>query len=255
MEEKKQLGEMLGEFFAGKGFYIVLLLCAALIATSIWLMADRSGADVELSGGETEVGTVTTDAARPDGGDDALPTVRVDEPVSIAGSEAAAEAPAVQAAPNAPEEQALETWESLPTIPEVDYFIWPVNGALLRSYSVEALSYDPTMTDWRVHSGWDIAAEPGERVLAAANGMVSACYADELLGTVVEVTHSNGLVSVYANLGETDLPEVGRIVSVGSVLGAVGGSALCESGEASHLHFALRRDGEGVDPAAWLPAP
>ena len=54
MENRKSPGEKLGELLAGKGFYIVLLLCAALIATSIWLMADGSRADVETNGGETE---------------------------------------------------------------------------------------------------------------------------------------------------------------------------------------------------------
>ena len=54
MEEKNSFSEKLSDFFAGKGFYIVLLLCAALIATSIWLMADGSRADVETNGGETE---------------------------------------------------------------------------------------------------------------------------------------------------------------------------------------------------------
>ena len=54
MEEKNSFSERLSDFFAGKGFYIVLLLCAALIATSIWLMADGSRADVETNGGETE---------------------------------------------------------------------------------------------------------------------------------------------------------------------------------------------------------
>lgn len=47
MEEKKNLGEKLGTFFAGKGYYIVLLLSAAVIATSIWLMAAGSRANVE----------------------------------------------------------------------------------------------------------------------------------------------------------------------------------------------------------------
>lgn len=46
MEEKKNLGEKLGTFFAGKGYYIVLLLSAAVIATSIWLMAAGSRANV-----------------------------------------------------------------------------------------------------------------------------------------------------------------------------------------------------------------
>ena len=53
--EKKGFSEMLNEFFAGKGFYIVLLLCAALIGTSIWLMAGGSRADVETAGKEMDV--------------------------------------------------------------------------------------------------------------------------------------------------------------------------------------------------------
>ena len=140
-------------------------------------------------------------------------------------------------------------------IPAVDYFIWPVNGVLLRGFAAETLSYDRTMADWRIHRGWDIAAEPGAQVLAAANGQVCACYEDERLGTVVEVRHSNGLVSVYANLAAEVPVEIGQIVPVGGVLGTVGGTALSESGQEAHLHFALRRDGEDVDPAGWLPSP
>ena len=38
-----------------------------------------------------------------------------------------------------------------------------------------------------------------------------------------------------------------------AVLGVVGGTALDESGEADHVHFALRLNGEEQDPADWLP--
>ena len=47
MEEKKGFSKKLNAFFAGKGFYIVLLLCAVLVGTSFWLVGRGSRADVE----------------------------------------------------------------------------------------------------------------------------------------------------------------------------------------------------------------
>ena len=268
MEEKKPLGEVLGAFFAGKGFYIVLFLCAGLIAASIWLMTDRSGADAEAVGGEIGIGTASVSGVgAEDGG--AVPAMNVDEgraerPAAETGTIGettgapaipAPEEPAAAELPPETAETAAVSAGAAEPIPAVDYFIWPVNGVLLRGFAIETLSYDRTMADWRVHRGWDIAAEPGAQVLAAANGQVCACYEDERLGTVVEVRHSNGLVSVYANLAAEVPVEIGQVVPVGGVLGTVGGTALSESGQEAHLHFALRRDGEDVDPAGWLPAP
>ena len=40
----------------------------------------------------------------------------------------------------------------------------------------------------------------------------------------------------------------------GDVIGAVGATALCESGQGTHLHFAIYVDGSCVDPLIYLPA-
>ena len=45
----------------------------------------------------------------------------------------------------------------------------------------------------------------------------------------------------------------GDTVRVGDVIGAVGDTALCEIGEAYHLHFAMKLNGVSADPANWLP--
>ena len=264
MEEKKGFSERLNEFFAGKGFYIVLLLCAALIGTSIWLMTDGSRTDVDNTIGG-EMMNASMGAGGTKNGDDAVAAMQVDkvpqtasrrnptpeptaEPTIAPEPPVVAQEPANGTVPN-PDRTEQSTQET------VEYFIWPVNGTLVRSYSVETLSYDRTMGDWRVHSGWDIAAETGAQVLSTTDGVVSAVYENEMLGSVVEVNHSNGLVSVYANLDQ-DIPVyVGQNVSVGSVLGTVGQSALSEIGEVSHLHFSMRMDGETVDPTDWLPKP
>ena len=249
MEEKKQLGEKLGEFFAGKGFYIVLLLCVGLIATSIWLMADGSGADVETSGSTSaDMMSGYTDKDAREASRPVMKVAATPCPTAAPTAEPTAEPTAAPTAEAVRETMAGE-------LPPVDYFIWPVNGALLRANSVEALSYDPTMTDWRVHTGWDIAAPLGEPVLATANGRVSTVREDDRLGTVVEVIHSNGLTSVYANLDSECPVSAGQTVYVGSVVGTVGMSARAESGQESHLHFALRRGEENADPADWLPQP
>lgn len=253
MEEKKNLGEKLGAFFAGKGYYIVLLLSAAVIATSIWLMAAGSRANVEDENG-TDPETITNASA----GEESRPVIEpvvpvmeeTEEPVILEPEVPAVEGemkPSPTATP-APE----STGEAQETM-AAEYFIWPVSGPVDRTHSMEALTYDRTMGDWRTHEGWDIAADLGTPVMAAGDGTVTAVYQDDLYGSVVEIDHGNGLTGIYANLNTVPTVNVGDQVEVGQVIGAVGTTALCEIGEACHLHFAMRQDGVSVDPGAWLP--
>ena len=48
----------------------------------------------------------------------------------------------------------------------------PVKGEVLRPFSVEALTLDPTLGDWRTHGGVDLAAAIGTEVLAMGPGTV-----------------------------------------------------------------------------------
>ena len=47
---------------------------------------------------------------------------------------------------------------------------------------------------------------------------------------------------------------ISPILCEGDVIGAVGATALCESGQGTHLHFAIYVDGNCVDPLIYLPA-
>lgn len=244
MEDKKSFSKMLGSFFAGKGFYIALLLCAGLIATSIWLLTDRSGTDVETQPGkETEM----TSAAA------------MSRDVAKEKEEAAVEAMTETTIGTVPEPEAPAVQQEMPqnkkpeNAPAAGYFIWPVSGELERDYSMEELSYDRTMSDWRVHNGWDIAAAAGAPVLAVGDGTVCAVYEDVMYGTVVEIDHGNGVKSVYANLQSTPVVKAGDSVSVGDTIGAVGTTALAENAEVSHLHFAMAQGDAPADPAVWMP--
>lgn len=230
MEEKKGFSKKLNAFFAGKGFYIVLLLCAVLVGTSFWLVGRGSRADVEGDPAkEADITASAQESVPPQG---SVPVMNIDEDEHLplgTGVLPAAEGEEL------PEAQAPAVHEELPGAPAAvsegePQFIRPVDGALLRGYSAEVLSYDRTMADWRVHRGWDIACAAGEPVLAVSGGTVTAVYEDDLLGTVVEIDHGNDVVSVYANLDVSPAVGVGQTVRCGDTVGTAGATALAESG-------------------------
>ncbi|MBR6522922.1 MAG: peptidoglycan DD-metalloendopeptidase family protein, partial [Oscillospiraceae bacterium] len=137
------------------------------------------------------------------------------------------------------------------SLPEV--FVWPVAGTVETPHSVEALVYSRTMADWRTHTGLDIAAGLGSKVIAAAEGTVEQVFSDDMYGTTVVIHHGGGLRSIYSNLAEKPTVSVGDSVALGDVIGSVGQTALAEVGDVNHLHFEMTLDGEAVDPAEYLP--
>ena len=50
---------------------------------------------------------------------------------------------------------------------------------------MDRLVYNPTLEDWRIHNGLDIAAQEGTSVLAASSGTVLSVKDDALMGTTV----------------------------------------------------------------------
>ena len=123
----------------------------------------------------------------------------------------------------------------------------------VRGYSVEALSYDVTMADWRTHDGVDILAQQGEVVVAAGDGEVVSVTQDDLYGTTVVIDHGSGIKTQYSNLADTPTVSPGDKVKGGDVIGSVGKTAICEIGQGSHMHFAMSRDGASVDPTTYIP--
>ena len=243
MEQKNYPGKETGTIFSGKGFYIALLLCAALSAAAVMLMLPEEETMEEPGEEKAEMTMASLPAPtpRPERVQTEVPRVKTEQKPLL---------PAETPKPGdpAPREEAEETAAQLPL-----YFIWPVSGILERNYSREQLSYDQTMGDWRTHEGWDIAAALGGHVLSAADGTVTDIYEDDLYGTTVEISHGCGVVSCYSNLAAVPTVKVGDSVRVGDVIGAVGDTALCEAGESYHLHFAMKLNGVTADPANWLP--
>jgi murein DD-endopeptidase MepM/ murein hydrolase activator NlpD len=132
-------------------------------------------------------------------------------------------------------------------------YTWPVKGEVLRDFSVETLSLDPTLGDWRTHSGLDIAASAGVEVLAMSAGKVEQVFADDLMGTTVVIDHGDGLTTTYSNLAGRPAVQAGDEVETGTIIGTVGSTAIGESGLGAHLHLEASLNEEPVDPTDYLP--
>ena len=240
--KKKSVAAGLEAFFTGNGFYIVLILCIAVIGCSAWIMF-QSEAETDLSP-VTDL-TLSTPALTDDAAavEDSVETAGVDAaesaPVSLGEPETDADAAAV----SAPVQSAT-----------AGLYVWPCGGTVENAYSVDALVYNRTMADWRTHAGVDITAELGEPVHVVADGTVERVYCDDLYGTTVVVSHGGGLTSTYSNLAEVPTVSEGDVLAAGDIIGAVGVTALCETGEVNHLHLEMALDGINVDPCAYLPA-
>lgn len=274
MNRKPSFTNAILDFLEGKGFYLVVLLCVTVVGFSGWYLATQLGGP-----GDEPIDAVTATAPVTDGDAEtagSVPETGESAPVSgkagirvPAGSKPSPDpsaspstevtdpnpalTPAVS--PETGAETGAETEEERVTTQVPLVYTWPVKGDVITAHSGDELVYNETMGDWRVHEGLDIAAVPGTEVLAAAAGTVAAIDAHDLMGTTVVIDHGEGMVSCYANLQSVPAVNVGDRVYTGTVIGAVGATAIAESAMAGHLHFSLTKEGAAVDPMDYLPQP
>ena len=248
--KKRTMMDRVSDFMAGKGFYIVLLLCVTALGISgYFLFSGISDPGKPVSGPATVTVTptpkpVTTPTPAPE---HSVPAVTTPAPVPPTTATPKPSAPVTPTA--APEATPAPT----PTTATASVFTWPVKGTVLRSHSVETLAYDKTMGDWRTHDGVDISCDAGIQVKAPAGGTVTDLYTDDMLGMTVVIAHANGVVSTCSNLAGKPTVEIGDLVRTGDIIGSVGETAIAESEQVAHLHLSMSKNGVSVNPLEYLP--
>mgnify|MGYP001535440043 FL=1 len=130
--------------------------------------------------------------------------------------------------------------------------VQPLEGEVVTAFSVDELLYSPTMDDWRIHDGVDIAAQEGDSVVSASAGTVLSVTEDALLGTTVVIDHGDGVEATYASLQEGPMVTAGESVSAGQIIGTAGTTAASEAAQGPHLHFSVTKDGDTMDPNEFL---
>ena len=95
-------------------------------------------------------------------------------------------------------------------------------------------------------SGIDYTSENSFDVISILEGVVIDIKEDELLGKIVEIKHTNELVSSYAGLSEINVSK-GENITKDMKIGKSGSNKINES-LGNHLHFEVYKNGVNIDP-------
>ncbi len=117
---------------------------------------------------------------------------------------------------------------------------WPLRGKLVNRFSLHP---------GNVNKGVDIRGNDGDRVNAAADGVVVYVGEQKRYGNLVIVRHNDEYLSAYSNFQDIRVNE-GEVVKQGQILASIGSNA--PKGET--LHFEIRLKGEPEDPLRYLPS-
>lgn len=130
-------------------------------------------------------------------------------------------------------------------------FAMPIsNATILMGYDAEEPQYIKDLNCWEIHKGLDLLASVGDEVLACYDGTVTKISNNYLDGTIIEITHKDGIVSVYKGLSNETKVKVNDVVTLGQAIGTVGDANESETG--SHVHFEIIKDNEKIDPLSYI---
>lgn len=142
--------------------------------------------------------------------------------------------------------------EEKPVSTEAIKFSLPMeNAVVVKDYANDHLQFNESLNRWEIHLSVDLSSE-NNNVYSVASGVVTAVSSNSLEGYCVEISHSDGFVSIYSSLNEAVEVSVGDKISAGQKIGSADSTASNESKSGSHLHFTLLKDGEEVDPNNYL---
>lgn len=129
---------------------------------------------------------------------------------------------------------------SITARPDIEGLIFyrPTRGMITEKFDAD-----------RKHYGTDIAANPGESVLATLDGTVILSTYTAETGYVIEVQHNQDFISVYKHCSSL-LKREGDTVQSGEAIALVGNSGQLTTGP--HLHFELWHKGRAVNPEQYI---
>jgi murein DD-endopeptidase MepM/ murein hydrolase activator NlpD len=118
------------------------------------------------------------------------------------------------------------------------HFFAPLRGMVTNSFNAS-----------ENHFGTDVVAAPNEVVKATLDGTVILASWTVETGYVIQIQHSNNLISVYKHNAEL-LKKVGNVVKAGDAIAIIGNSGELTTGP--HLHFEIWHNGTPVDPEQFI---
>ena len=96
------------------------------------------------------------------------------------------------------------------------------------------------------NSGIDYASDDVFDVISVLDGTVISVYDNDIMGTTIEIRHSNDLISVYQSLSSVNVSKDDKVIQ-GQII-AKSGLSNVEKDMGNHLHFELYYKGKIVNP-------
>ncbi len=149
------------------------------------------------------------------------------------------------------ETEPKETKTALQTMVSVNSTLsYPLDKRkVIKEYSEETV-YNKTLNQWQAHTGVDFACEKDDNVYSMGDGEVKRIYKDDLLGRTV-IVKAPTYTAYYSGLSENVKVEKGSTVKSGDVI-ATAGEVPCEELDESHVHIAVKVNGQFTDPLALI---
>ncbi len=107
---------------------------------------------------------------------------------------------------------------------------------------------DPFHGQLAFHRGVDFAGPSGSDIVATGAGIVVAAGAHAGYGSMVEISHGDGISTVYAHASKV-LVRVGDIVRERQVIALMGSTGRSTG---PHVHYEVRRNGQTINPASYV---
>ena len=161
-----------------------------------------------------------------------------------------AEEPAEQT-DNSTDVQQTEGYGRAVTFNEISKLLWPVNGTIIMSYSMDKTVYFQTLDQYKYNPAVIISGAEGDQVLCGTTGIVKSIDVTAETGTTINVDLGNGYELFYGQLKEVPV-KVGDYVEAKSVLGYVSQPTKYYSVEGSNVYFEMRKDGQPINPVEYL---
>ena len=128
---------------------------------------------------------------------------------------------------------------------------WPVEGSIILDYSMDSTIYFPTLDSYKCNPAIVIQSEAGTNVLAGVKGVVKEVSSNDEIGNYVILALGNDYELIYGELKEVAVSE-GEVVEQGQLLGYVSEPTKYYCEEGSNLYFAMKKDGQIIDPCLYL---
>ena len=201
-------------FADGKGFALLVTLCiAVIVGTAVWA---NDGSDAFSA-----------------------PTPPVPEYRSAAGllQQSLADLPS----PTPLSTQSQIQWRA------------PIAGAsVITTFSDDRMRQSSVTGVWSLHLGVDLASPRGEPICAAADGTIKDCGISPISGAYAVISHAGGYETLYSGMAALGAVKVNDRIRAGQTIGFVGSGPIDEADMGPHVHVAVRKDQQYVDPlACW----